>query len=247
MNFIFYLLAAWLGVANMVLWGLYGDLVVEKFIASKVLRSFLFASVAAVILYLANANLSFFLIALCAIAIERLMTEVYKALIREEDQSKYSIPSDLNFKQNIWRKRFLAIIIYGAFFSFILFANFNLNYYLIIFLAGLITALGGMSKDAPYEGFELLKFFRSPFLALVAGLILLFRYVNPDPKFFTLAIFGFERILSEFYKKIYNGKLPGKFNKKIKQNIWWLANRKSLVFPSYITNIILLILLALFN
>ncbi len=246
MIFLFYFLVACLGVSNMILWGLYGDLVVEKFSLSKVLRSCFFAFVAAVVLYLADPNQSLFLVTLSAIAIERLMTEVYKALVREEDQDKYSIPSDLNFKQNIWFKRFLAIVIYFGFFYVVLFAKLNLNYFLIIFLAGFTTALGGMSKDAPYEGFEPLKFFRSPFLALVAGLVLLFKYSNPDPKFFVLAIFGFERILSEFYKKIYNGKIPGKFAKRNKQNQWWVSNRKRLIIPSYISNIILLTILAIF-
>lgn len=245
MNFIFYLLSAFLGVSNMVLWGLYGDLVVEKFSLGKVFRSCFFAFVAAIVLFLADSNQSLFLVALGAIAIERLMTEVYKALVREEDQGKYSIPSDLNFKQNIWFKRFLAIVIYFGFFYVVLFAKLNLNYFLIIFIAGFITALGGMSKDAPYEGFEPLKFFRSPFLALVAGLILLSKYSSPDQKFFTLAIFGFERILSEFYKKIYNGKIPGKFAKNIKQNKWWIENRKRFIIPSYISNIILLVILAI--
>lgn len=246
MQFFFYLLAAALGVMNMVLWGVYGDLVVEKFQIFKILRSFIFAFLAAILLYFYCSNTNLFLVSLSAIAIERLATEIYKALIRKEDQSKYSIPSDLSFKQNIWLKRLLALVIYAFFVYFVLFIDFNLNYYLVIFLAGFVTAMGGMMKDAPYEGFEKLKFFRSPFLAMVAGLILLFRFDNPDPKIFTLAIFGFERILSEFYKKIYNGKIPGKFSKKITKNSWWLENRKRLVLPSYIANIILLISMLFF-
>ena len=84
----------------MILWGLYGDLLVEKFNVLKVFRSILIAILWSILLFIINPNLPLFVVALVVISLERITTEIYKALVRQEDQGKYKIPSDLNIKVN---------------------------------------------------------------------------------------------------------------------------------------------------
>ena len=68
--------------------------------------------------------------------------------------------------------------------------------------SGLTVALGGAIKDSPYEGFDIVKFFRSPAIGLVEGAVL----GNYQPKLnvpvFYFAIIGTERITTETYKLI---------------------------------------------
>jgi len=209
-----YLFAAWLGVSNMVLWGVYGDVLVEKFDLHKVWRSFSLATIAAIAIYFYDSSLNLFLVALSAISLERAITEIYKALICNEDQEKYQIPSDLNLKLNTKIKWSLAAVLIASLLIFASTFTFQINYYLLILFAGLITALGGMGKDAPYEGFEPLKFWRSPFLALLGGVPILLVVDNPDHKIFLLSVFGLERIFSEFYKKFIRIKFLASLNIK---------------------------------
>src|SRR5687767_13041682 len=91
-----YIIAGLLGVSNMIFWGVYGDLLLEPFSFKKVLRSLILGLVYSVYLYWVNNQLPLILVVLIVIAFERLTTEIYKALIRDERQVKYKIPSDLN-------------------------------------------------------------------------------------------------------------------------------------------------------
>ena len=85
---------------------------------------------------------------------------------------------------------------------------------LIGLASGLTVALGGAIKDAPYEGFDIGKFFRSPAIGLIEGSVL----GNYQPKLnapvFYFAIIGTERITTETYKLIRastGSYIPGKF------------------------------------
>lgn len=104
----------------------------------------------------------------------------------------------------------------------------NSNRIVLLLLAGFSTALGGMLKDAPYEGFELLKFFRSPIIALTIGLPLIYFFPTLELKYLLFSVWGGERIVSEYYKKIIRGMSPGKFKVDAHQpkNKDWLAKRK---------------------
>ncbi len=198
--FIPYLGASVLGVSNMILWGLYGDLLVEKFKLKKVLRSLLFALIASVFLYVLDPNLPLFLVALASIALERLLTELYKALWRNESQEKYAIPSDLDFKISIHVRRFLFVVLIVLVAFLILNVSLPTSGLLLGIIAGFITAIGGALKDAPHEGFQLAKFFRSLVIAIAIGLLLASLFPHSEGMILLLAIFGGERIVSEFYK-----------------------------------------------
>lgn len=76
--------------------------------------------------------------------------------------------------------------------------------------AGLSVAIGGAIKDAPYEGFSLLTFIRSPIVGALVGwsIATQLHVVDPIPLF--LASIGGERIVVESYKLLRVQK-PGKF------------------------------------
>lgn len=78
------------------------------------------------------------------------------------------------------------------------------------FVAGLAVAVGGAIKDAPYEGFDVLKFFRSPAIGAVEGSILqtIFPPLHSAITFF--AVVGFERLTTETYK-LMRAHVPSKF------------------------------------
>ena len=73
---------------------------------------------------------------------------------------------------------------------------------LIGLVSGISVALGGAVKDAPYEGFDLLKFFRSPAIGLVEGAVLGKYQPKLNAPVFYFAIIGTERVTTEAYKLI---------------------------------------------
>ena len=79
------------------------------------------------------------------------------------------------------------------------------------FLSGLAVAAGGAIKDAPYEGFSTVKFFRSPIVASIEGAAQksLFPTLNDGILFFSTI--GTERLTIETYK-VLRAHMPGKFS-----------------------------------
>ena len=211
---LYYIFSGLIGVINMILWGLYGDLLVEKFNILKVVRSLCIGVLWGIFLFKIDPNLPLFIVALVVISLERITTEIYKALVRVENQSKYSIPSDLNIKLNQKLKLLLGLFFILLLGVAIYLIEIPINKVFIIFIIGILIALGGMLKDAPYEGFNLVKFFRSPVVAIAIGFLLLILFPNISGKYFLLATAGGERILSEFYKKIFQGRIPGTFKQR---------------------------------
>lgn len=238
---IYYIFSGLLGISNMILWGIYGDLLVEKFNFVKVLRSVVFGILWSILLFYTNPNLPLFIVALIVISLERITTEIYKALFRVENQDKYKIPSDLNIKLNRKLKLFIGFSLLILLALFVYFCDLSLNKVYLIFIIGILSAIGGALKDAPFEGFDLIKFFRTPLISIVIGILLLIRFPTISGKYFVLAIAGGERIASEFYKKILRGRIPGKF-KQVEFNENWKNKRKQLLFL-YVADIIGLIFL----
>lgn len=76
--------------------------------------------------------------------------------------------------------------------------------------AGLAVGIGGAIKDAPYEGFNLLTFFRSPIVGAAVGWAIERQLRLIDPVTLFLASIGGERIVVEAYKLVRSQK-PGKF------------------------------------
>jgi hypothetical protein len=238
---IYYILSGLIGVINMILWGLFGDLLVEKFSFLKILRSISIGVLWSILLFLISPNLPLFIVSLVVISMERVTTEIYKALVRLEDQNKYKIPSDLNIKLNHKLKLFLGLFLISAIMVFLCLIEISINKINLIFIIGFFVALTGMLKDAPFEGFNLVKFFRSPIIAVIVGILLLTLFPAISGKYFLLATAGGERIISEFYKKIFRGRIPGKFKDKEFNKTW--QNKRKLLLFIYGLNIIGLIIL----
>lgn len=81
---------------------------------------------------------------------------------------------------------------------------------LIGLAAGLLVAMGGAVKDAPYEGFKPLTFWRSPIVAAIEAPILAVAFDWPNPFLLALATIATERATVEGYK-IQRSQMPSKF------------------------------------
>lgn len=79
------------------------------------------------------------------------------------------------------------------------------------FAAGLSVAIGGAIKDAPYEGFSLGTFVRSPIVGALVGWSISTQLGVTDIAPLFLASIGGERIAVEGYKLV-RAQKPGKFN-----------------------------------
>ena len=159
-----------------------------------------------------------------AYACERGATEFYKVFIRNEDQSKYFIPMQFHVFGRVvppGRTRRLAALGYAAVFILmgviVYVANSAglsgprwLRFGLIGSSIGWLVACGGAFKDAPIEGFEWLKFFRSPVVAGIWAALL-----SPFTNGYLLAALGgagFSVATIETYKTFFFPNRPrGKF------------------------------------
>ena len=156
--------------------------------------------------------------------VERALAEIYKTFLREEDQAKYFIPMQFHVLGRVVRRRGLRWVVgtlYTAGLVGLVVALGRLDratpdghelpaVLLLGSLGGWISALGGAWKDAPSEGFQTLKFFRSPALAALfaAGLSTL----TPSILLGTLAATGFTVATTETYKTFFFPSKPrGKF------------------------------------
>jgi hypothetical protein len=174
-------------------WGMYKDSIHEGFTWPKYFRSVVLGAVIAVIaLGVTAIDLTrpagvvvFFGI---VYAFERLSLELWKSFIRVEDQSKYFIPMQfgvrgkpIDDRRIRWTAGIGVVLLLGG----VLWgvhalqrAYPDLPPWLVLVtigsLGGWLTAFGGAWKDAPVEGFETFKFFRSPGVSLFWAVILAF-------------------------------------------------------------------------
>jgi hypothetical protein len=79
------------------------------------------------------------------------------------------------------------------------------------FFSGLAVAIGGAIKDAPYEGFDMLKFFRSPTVALVEGAAQKAFIPDLNDTILFFSTIGTERLTVETYK-VLRAHMPMKFH-----------------------------------
>jgi len=216
-------------------WGMYKDSPHEGFGWGKYFRSAIIGLIYGPIVYnIVGFDLNtgggivllFGSVYLC----ERLTLEVWKTFLRSEDQSKYFIPMQLSvFGKPIesQRTRYIAAVVYvGAIvllgwviwqlYQAYLAGSVNVNPYLILVLlsvGGWISAFGGAWKDAPLEGFETFKFFRSPSVSYTYA----FLAANLTDNFviITLCSIGFTIASIETYKTFFFPSRPrGKFSGK---------------------------------
>ena len=199
------------------IWGMYKDALYEGFATDRFLRSVILGALSGVgvqaLLRLPLPDLGSFVVLFgLAYATERGIVEVWKTFLRDEDQSKYTIPTRLTLRGVPVRSRlarFLAGVGYVAVIALCLLVVWRLEpggsaldsaarIAVVGFAAGAIIAVGGAWRDAPMEGFDSIKFLRSPMIALtVAFALSLF-----TDSYFQIAVatIGYERAVAETYK-----------------------------------------------
>jgi hypothetical protein len=211
-------------------WGMYKDAPHEGFTWGTFLRSgwigaLLGPPVAVAFALDPRSPAGAFLLFGAAYAAERLVHEFYKTFLRREDQSKYFIPMALSVGGRVVRSqpaRLTAGALYLAGLAALGLAIRGVErlaaggpdslvpIVLVGSAGGWVSALGGVWKDAPIEGFDLRKFFRSPVIALVYALIC--AGLSRDYLLVAVAAVGFTVATCETYKTFFFPSVPrGKF------------------------------------
>lgn len=207
-------------------WGMYKDAPHEGF--RRYPRSVVVSTLVAPVAY-AALDLQAFRIADLVVlwgvvyVVERALTEFYKVYVRSEDQSKYFIPMQFHVFGRVIHSRAQrlavgiphAAIVVGALFAIDWIQDTStaplwLLAVTVGSIGGWISAFGGAWKDAPIEGFEWFKFFRSPVVAALYALLLT-RFTG-DLVAIALAAEGFTVATLETWKTFFFPSKPrGKF------------------------------------
>ena len=209
-------------------WGMYKDAPHEGFERSKFFRSVILGGVigpvAGQLMRLDPTTASGAVLLFgVAYVVERLIAEVYKTFLRQSDQSKYAIPMQLAVLGRPVESRVVRVLLGVAYSAGLLGLVILVHRYLeqagrvspvmvalIGSIGGWVSAFGGAWKDAPFEGFQPLKFLRSPLLA--AGWALLLAQLTSDLVVVTLAATGYTIATTESYKTfLFPSRPRGKF------------------------------------
>jgi hypothetical protein len=210
-------------------WGMYKDALHEGFTWPKYFRSIIIGALVGAVWYAAtgidlerpgNMVVFFGLV----YATERLLLELWKGYIREEDQSKYFIPMQFGILGKPIKNRAIrwavlagvvAVLVFSAWGVYALQRSQpDLPAWLVLVtigsLGGWLTAFGGAWKDAPVEGFETLKFFRSPGITFLWALLLAF--FTENWLYLGISAAGYSVAAIETYKTFFFPSKPrGKF------------------------------------
>ena len=155
---------------------------------------------------------------------ERLATEWWKAFLREDHQSAYTIPMrwavrgrtvDARLPRYLTGLGVLAVLLLMADWVPALVRATSTGWLTVLVggLGGWLTAVGGAWKDAPVEGFEAWKFLRSPAVATAWAVVLL--PLTRDPLTLSVSAAGLSVLAIETYKSfLTGGRPPGKFHGK---------------------------------
>lgn len=209
-------------------WGMYKDAPYEGYSHRRYLRSVWLSTVIASIAYpLSGLDLAiwghrvvFFGL---VYVIERAFMEFYKTFVREEDQSKYFIPMQFHIRGRVVKERgkrlmiglayAAGVLLVVAFIFYLQQTSMVKSSILVVIigsLGGWISAFGGAWKDAPIEGFEILKFFRSPVIAGFYAFIL--GHFTDHLVLITFPALGYTIATIETYKTFFFPSKPrGKF------------------------------------
>jgi len=250
MNFLFALIIGLCVGLHNATWGMYKDSPYEGFSLFSYLRSVVAGLVYGPLLtYLFQLDLgiwsNMFLLFGATYSLERITMEAHKSFVRVEDQGKYFIPMQLSAfgkpVENYALRLFfgllymltLVAIAYGVHKLNVKYHNGNLAWspFLIILVCsvfGWVSAVGGAWKDAPLEGFETFKFFRSPviayFFAFVSSLF------TSNLLLITMSSIGFTIASIETYKTFgYRDNSPGKFKGKPVTHPEMMTKRKKFI------------------
>ena len=229
MNLLIALVIGLMAGAHSATWGMYKDAIYEGFTYRKYFRSIIFSGLIAIVfervtnLELAQPANMVILYGMTYV-IERGVLEFYKTFLREEDQSKYFIPMQFHVGGKVvhsqWRRWFaggayvlgVALAIAGIF--ALEDAKLELPKVVVVLLigsvGGWISAFGGAWKDAPLEGFEWLKFFRSPVITCLYALLI--ACLTESYLYISMGALGYTVGTIETYKTFFFPNKPrGKF------------------------------------
>jgi len=213
--------------AHTATWGMFKDAPYEGFTWRTYSRSIvLSAGIAVLVAVIADFDMSSAssMVVLFGLTyvIERAMTEFYKTFLRDEDQSKYFIPMQLAIRGRVVRRRWQRWLLGAAYAVVVALIVLGIDalqdagvdglpaVLVIGSLGGWISAFGGAWKDAPLEGFQLFKFFRSPLVALTYSLLL--AAITTNFVYFSMGALGYTVATLETYKTFFKPSVPrGKF------------------------------------
>jgi hypothetical protein len=211
-------------------WGMFKDAPHEGFTYLRYSRSILVSTVVAPIAYAVtglNAYDAGDLVVLFGLVyvLERGLTEFWKTYVRTEDQSKYFIPMQFHVFGKVVHSRAVRLAVgipHAAVIVSLLLMVIGLNrrfadqvpLWVVALtlgsLGGWVSAFFGAWKDAPLEGFETFKFFRSP--AVAATYALLLTNFTSSWALIALAAEGFTVATLETWKTFFFPSKPrGKF------------------------------------
>jgi len=232
-------------------WGMYKDAPYEGFAWPKYFRSTIIGGIVGVAVYwivgldVRSASGMVVLFGFTYV-IERALLEFYKTFLRVEDQSKYFIPMQFSVKGEVVENRaiqlsvgffWMGVVLSGVYGIYWLQKSAALPSALYVLLlvgsfGGWISAIGGAWKDAPKEGFETLKFFRSPVIALIYAFVL--AHFTDNYILISLGALGYTVATIETYKTFFFPNKPrGKFAGKEIRYPEMLERRKYFV-PIYV-------------
>ena len=212
-------------------WGMFKDSPHEGFCWTRFVRSPVVGLLAGLVLYAllpwpAGPGGAVLLFG-AAYAAERFILETWKTFFRTEDQSKYTIPMQLAVLgrpvESASLRASMGVLYFFGGFGALVSAGWMgahppasaplLVIVLVGSAGGWISAFGGAWKDAPIEGFETFKFFRSPSVAL--GYSYLLSHITTDAGVLMLGATGLTVATLETWKKFSRpletvGKFTGK-------------------------------------
>ena len=247
------ILAAGVGMlsgTDTAIWGMYKDAIHEGFSRGRFARSIVVGAIAGVLMQLVFAlplpgAAALVMLFGLAYAGERAIVEVWKTFVREEDQSKYTIPMRFSIRGVPVESRSVRLLAGGAYSALVLVGALGVARFdagdsridttivaLLGLAVGLVIAFGGAWKDAPTEGFDSAKFLKSPCLTIAFALLL--SRLSSSYLEIVVATVGYERLASETYKTfLFPSRPRGKFAGKPILHPDMLRRRRRFV-PAYL-------------
>ena len=199
-------------------------------------------------------QLSPFQVFFAVMGLERFLAELYKGFFRSEDQSKYAVPSRITFFGRPVASEPVrlcsGVVLVSGVFSLLFLSTRVVDFAAfaaVAFSTGMLVSLGGAYKDAPFEGFAPLKFFRSATVLAVCS-PLFFQLNNPSsPAPLGYLIFmngGLERFLVEYYKTYVQRTMSGKFRPDLPRIARCIETREKFHYMAWIIIVGLMVLYA---
>jgi hypothetical protein len=237
-------------------WGAYKDSPFEGFRWASYVRSFVLGVlVALAVSFWLPVTTPAAAVVLVGVtyALERLGTEWWKSIVRDDDQAAYTIPMRLGLFGRIVERPVVRYAVGAAVVGAVVAGLVGLHLLQLALpalpgpiglfpavvvgsLGGWATAAGGAWKDAPVEGFSFGKFLRSPGVATAWALPL--AALTTSWPAVVIASAGFAVVSIETYKTFFTrGRPPGKFAGKpmrpvvpvvcrllaVQNAAWWLV------------------------